>query len=51
MQKNAKSKKTFSIVIYNIKCMKNYITSRFSKPGSVKELQGGCEFNEKLKIH
>ncbi len=39
------------IVIYNMKCIKYDITSRFPKLGFVKELQGGCEFNEKLTIN
>ncbi len=39
------------ILIYNMKCIKHYITSRFPKLGFVKELQGGCEFNEKLTIN
>ncbi len=30
--------------------IKHYITSRFPKLGFVKELQGGCEFNERLTI-
>ncbi len=39
------------IVIYNMKCIKHYIMSKFPKLGFVKEMQGGCEFNEKLKIN
>ncbi len=38
------------IVIYNMMRIKHYITSRFTKLGLVKELQGCCEFNEKLTI-
>ncbi len=39
------------IVIYNMKCIKQYITSKFPKVGFVKELQGACEFIEKLTIN
>ncbi len=35
----------------NMKCIKHYITSKFPKLGSVKELQGGCEFNENMTIN
>ncbi len=34
-----------------MKCIKYYITSRFPKLGFMKELQGICEFNEKLIIN
>ncbi len=37
-----------SLVINNIKYIKHYITSKFSKQGFVKKLQGVCEFNKKL---
>ncbi len=30
-----------------MKCIKDYITSRFPKLSFVKEQQGVCEFNEK----
>ncbi len=39
------------IVIFNMKWIKHYITSRFPKLGFVKELHEGCEFNEKLTMN
>ncbi len=38
------------IIIYNMKCIKHYITSKFPKLGFVKKRQGGSEFNEMLTI-
>ncbi len=35
----------------HMKWIKHYITSRFPKLGFVKELQGACEFNEKLTMN
>ncbi len=46
-----KRKYILFVVINNIKWIKHYIISRFSKLRYMKEMQEVCEFDEKLIIN